>query len=79
MSWKAPFPMTWRSIEKPRRSRAFPGDVAGDVDLLLISGLDISKSYDEGNYSNCRIPVGSLILGTKVPRHFELALIFGGD
>ena len=47
--------------------KGFGGDVAGDADLLVFPELTSANLTTKAITQTCRIPVGSLILGTKVP------------
>ena len=47
--------------------KGFGGEVAGDADLLVFPELTSANLTTKAITQTCRIPVGSLILGTKVP------------
>ena len=47
--------------------KGFKSEVAGDVDLLVFPELTSGNLTTKAITQTCRIPVGSLILGTKVP------------
>lgn len=49
------------------RVKGFGGPVAGDADLLVFPELTSANLTTKAITQTCRIPVGSLILGTKVP------------
>ena len=47
--------------------KGFHSPVAGDADLLVFPDLTCANCTTKAITQTCRIPVGSLILGTKVP------------
>lgn len=47
--------------------KGFASPVAGDADLLVFPDLTCANCTTKAITQTCRIPVGSLILGTKVP------------
>ena len=47
--------------------KGFQSPCAGDVDLLVFPDLCCANCTTKAITQTCRIPVGSLILGTKVP------------
>lgn len=49
------------------RVKGFESPVAGDPDLLVFPDLTSANITTKAITQTCRIPVGSLILGTKVP------------
>lgn len=52
---------------KAAEVKGFGGPVAGDVDLLVFPDLTSANLTTKAITQTCGIPVGSLILGTKVP------------